>query len=202
MILLAGRVREGRASVFSRFFDACVGQNLRHYERMVSGETSISKTSAHPAGGGDPVLRGIAVFKFFKGTMLLALSLGAFKLLHQDVGALLQRGIEALKLDPGNHFIDALLAKASNLTPEQIKKLGLGSLLYAGLFFVEGTGLWLRKRWAEWFTVIITATLVPVEVYEIVLHATPIKVAVLAINVAIVWFLIGRIRTKAAPAHR
>ena len=142
------------------------------------------------------------MFKFFKGTMLLALSLGAFKLLHQDVGALLQRGIEALKLDPGNHFIDALLAKASNLTPEQIKKLGLGSLLYAGLFFVEGTGLWLRKRWAEWFTVIITATLVPVEVYEIVLHATPIKVAVLAINVAIVWFLIGRIRTKAAPAHR
>jgi len=170
---------------------------------MVSGETLISKTSAHPAvGGRDPLLRVIAVFKFFKGTMLLALSLGAFKLLHKDVGALLEHAIEAFKLDPGNHFVDALLAKASNLTPEQIKKLGFGSLLYAGLFFVEGTGLWLRKRWGEWFTVIITATLIPVEIYEIVLHPTPAKVAVLAINVAIVCYLIGRIRTKAAPAHR
>jgi len=169
---------------------------------MLKGETLISKISGQPAGEGrDPVLRVIAVFKFFKATMLLALSLGAFKLLHKDVGALLQHWIEAFKLDPGNHFIDALLAKASNLTPEQIKKLGLGSLLYAGLFFVEGTGLWLRKRWGEWFTVIITATLIPVEIYEIVHHPTLIKVAVLAINVAIVWFLIERIRTKAAPAH-
>ena len=170
---------------------------------MVSRDTLIAKTSAQPAGEGqDSVLRVIAVFKFFKGTMLLALSLGAFKLLHKDVGALLEHWIEGFKLDPGNHFIDALLAKASNLTPQQIEKIGLGSLLYAGLFFVEGTGLWLRKRWGEWFTVIITATLVPVEIYEIVLHPTPIKGVVLAINVAIVWFLLERIRTKAAPAHR
>jgi len=170
---------------------------------MVSGETLISKASAQPAvEGRDAVLRVIAVFKFFKGTMLLAVSLGAFKLLHKDVGALLQHWVEGFKLDPGNHFVDALLAKASNLTPEQIKKLGLGSLLYAGLFFVEGTGLWLRKRWGEWFTVIITATLVPVEIYEIVLHPTLIKVAVLALNVAIVGYLIERVRGKAAPAHR
>jgi uncharacterized membrane protein (DUF2068 family) len=170
---------------------------------MVRGESLIAKTVPQPAvAGRDPVLRVIAVFKFFKATMLLAFSLGAFRLLHQDVGALLEHWIEGFKLDPGNHFIDALLAKASNLTPEQIKKLGLGSLLYAGLFLVEGTGLWLRKRWGEWFTVIITATLVPLEIYEIVRHPTLTKVAVLAINVAIVCYLVGRVRTKATPAHR
>jgi len=170
---------------------------------MVGRETLISKTSARPAvDGRDTVLRVIAGFKFFKATMLLALSFGAFRLLHKDVGALLEHWIEAFKLDPGNHFVDALLARASNLTPAQIKKLGLGSLLYAGLFFVEGTGLWLRKRWGEWFTVILTATLVPLEIYEIVLHPTATKVAVLAVNVAIVWYLIQRIRTKAAPPHR
>ena len=170
---------------------------------MVSGESLISKTSPQPAvDRRDPVLRVIAVFKFFKATMLLAVSLGAFRLLHKDVGALLEHWVEGLKLDPGNHFIDALLAKASNLTPQQIRKLGLGSLLYAGLFFVEGTGLWLRKRWGEWFTAILTASLIPVEIYEIVLHPTRLKVAVLAINGAIVWYLIQRIRTKAAPTHR
>ena len=170
---------------------------------MVSGETLISKTSSQSAvDDRDPVLRLIAIFKFFKATMLVALSFGAFRLLHKDVGALLEHWIEALKLDPGNHFVDALLAKASNLTPEQIKKLGLGSLVYAGLFLVEGTGLWLRKRWGEWLTVIITASLVPVEIYEIVRHPTLTKVALLAVNVAIVWYLIERVRTKATPPHR
>jgi uncharacterized membrane protein (DUF2068 family) len=170
---------------------------------MVSGETLISKTSARPSvEGSDPVLRVIATFKFFKATMLLALSLGAFHLLHKDVGALLEHWIEGFKLDPGNRFVDALLAKASNLTPQQIRKLGLGSLLYAGLFFVEGTGLWLRKRWGEWLTVTITATLIPVEIYEIVRHPTLTKVAVLALNVAIVWYLMERVRTKATSGHR
>src|SRR5262252_3231638 len=82
---------------------ARVGPHLRNYERMVGRETLISKTSAQGAvDGRDTVLRVIAGFKFFKATMLLALSFGAFRLLHKDVGALLEHWIEAFKLDPGN----------------------------------------------------------------------------------------------------
>jgi uncharacterized membrane protein (DUF2068 family) len=44
---------------------------------------------------------------------------------------------------------------ASNLRPDKIEQLGLGSMIYAGLFLTEGIGLWLEKRWAEWLTVII-----------------------------------------------
>ena len=95
----------------------------------------------------DRVLRLIAVFKFIKCAMLIALGVGAFRLLHKDLGEVLEHWIEALRLDPGNRFVDAALARASNLRPDQIKKLGLGSFLYAGLFLAEGTGLWLQKRW-------------------------------------------------------
>lgn len=145
----------------------------------------------------DRLIRVIAVFKFLKTGLLIAVGLGAFKLLHKDIADIIEHWIETLKLDPGNHFLDAVLAKASNVRPEQIKKVGFGSFLYAGLFLTEGTGLWLRKRWGEWLTVIITSSLVPVEIYEIHRHLSAVKFGVLAINVAIVVYLIWRIRSRA-----
>ena len=150
----------------------------------------------------DRLLRLIAVFKFLKSAMLIALGVGAFKLLHKDVGGMLEHWTEALRLDPANRFVDAALVRASHLRPEQIKNLGLGSFLYAALFLAEGTGLWLEKRWGEWLTVIITSSLVPVEIYEIYRHPGPVKVAVLVINLGIVGYLIYRIRSRTAGSDR
>jgi uncharacterized membrane protein (DUF2068 family) len=144
----------------------------------------------------DRLLRMIAVFKFFKAASLIVLGIGAFRLVHKDLGGVLQHWIMALKLDPGQHFLDVALAKASNVSPEQIKKVGAGSFIYAALFLTEGTGLWLRKRWAEWLTVILTSSLVPFEIYEIHRHPSFLKVAVFAINVAIVVYLIYHMRTQ------
>jgi uncharacterized membrane protein (DUF2068 family) len=141
------------------------------------------------------LIRLIAAFKLLKAWLLIALGVGTFKLLHQDVAGVVEHWIEALKLDPGNRLVDAALSKASNLTPEQIKKLGLGSFIYAALFLTEGIGLWLLKRWAEWLTVIITSSLIPVEIYEIHRHLMWAKVVVLVLNVAIVIYLIYRIRS-------
>lgn len=134
--------------------------------------------------------------------MLVGLGVGAFRLLHKDLGEVLEHWVEALRLDPGNRFIDTALEKASLLSPGQIKKLGLGSFLYAALFVTEGTGLWLAKRWGEWLTVIITSTLIPVEIYEIYRHPSAVKVAVLVINVGIVVYLVYRIRNKEAGSKR
>jgi uncharacterized membrane protein (DUF2068 family) len=143
------------------------------------------------------LLRLIAAFKFFKGALLITVGVGAFKLIHKDIGDLAERCTEALRLNPANHFVDTILQKVSTLDPGQIKKLGAGSLLYAGLFLTEGTGLWLGKRWAEWLKVIITSSLVPLEIYEIYRHPSALKVAVFIINLAIVAYLIYRIRSEA-----
>ena len=142
----------------------------------------------------DRLLRLIALFKFVKAVLLVVLGLGAFRLGHRDVASLLQHWVDAFKLDPGNRFVDAVLARAADLRPDQIKKLGLGSFLYAGLFLAEGTGLWMQKRWGEWLTVIITGSLIPVELYEIYRHSTGIKFAALAVNVGIVIYLIVHMR--------
>ena len=146
----------------------------------------------------DRLLRAIAIFKFLKCALLIALGVGAFRLMHKDVGGLMQHWVEALRLDPGSRWVDLAIAKAYTARPHQIKTLGWGSFLYAALFLAEGTGLWLEKRWGEWLTVIITSSLVPVEIYEIHRHPSAVKVAVLVINVGIVGYLIYRIRTKGA----
>jgi uncharacterized membrane protein (DUF2068 family) len=145
---------------------------------------------------GDRLLRLIAVFKFLKAGLLIALGVGLFNLIHKDVGGLLERWCEALRLDPGSHFVNLAVEKAAHVSPEQVRKLGLGSFLYAGLFLTEGTGLWLRKRWGEWLTVIITSSLVPLEAYEIHRHPSYVKLAVLVVNVAIVAYLIYHIRSQ------
>lgn len=144
----------------------------------------------------DRLIRLIAVFKFVKAGLLVALGVGVFNLLHKDIAGVVEHWIEALRLDPGNHFLNAALAKASNVSPEQITKIGLGSFLYAGLFLTEGTGLWLHKRWGEWLTVILTSSLIPVEIYEIHRHLDLLKLGVLGVNVAIVGYLIFRIRSQ------
>ena len=140
------------------------------------------------------MLRFIATLKFLKAALLIATGIGIFKLLHQDLACRLEHWITMLGLNPGNQFVEAALTKAANLSPHKVKLLGAGSFIYAGLFLTEGVGLWLARRWGEWVTVIITSSLVPVEVYEIFRHLNVIKILVLITNLGVVAYLVYRIR--------
>jgi uncharacterized membrane protein (DUF2068 family) len=136
------------------------------------------------------VLRLIALFKLLKAITLIAVGVGALKLLHRDLQSTLDHWVAMSGLDPGNRWVERGIEKASNLTPAKVKGLGIVSFIYAGIFLTEGIGLWLMKHWAEWFTIIITSSLVPVEVYELYRHPSVTKILVLIINVAVVIYLI------------
>jgi uncharacterized membrane protein (DUF2068 family) len=140
------------------------------------------------------LIRLIALFKLLKASILIVTGIGILKLMHNDVATTLDHWVAMLGLDPGNRFVDHALRKAANLPPNKIKDLGVGSFVYAALFLTEGIGLWMLKRWAEWFTVVITASLVPLEVWEIHHHPTIVKILVLVINIAVVGYLLYRIR--------
>ncbi len=142
------------------------------------------------------LLRLIAVFKLLKAFLLIAVGVSALNLLHKDVAGMVEHWAAMFGLDPGNQYVGTALQKLANLTPNKIRGLGIVSFIYAGLFLTEGVGLWLMKRWAEWFTTIITGSLVPVEVYEIYRHPRLIKIVILIINIAVVVYLIYRIRNE------
>jgi uncharacterized membrane protein (DUF2068 family) len=140
------------------------------------------------------MLRLIALFKLLKGFLLIAVGVGALKLLHMDIPSLLESWVATLGLDQNSRFVGRALSSAAALTPNRVRDLIVGSFLYGGLFLTEGIGLWLLKRWAMWFTVVITSSFLPVENYELARHPSAAKVVLLGINLALVGYLIRRIR--------
>jgi uncharacterized membrane protein (DUF2068 family) len=140
------------------------------------------------------VLVLIGVFKLLKALMLIAVGIGAIHLLHKDVAGTITHWITVLRVDPENRYLHGFLTKIFRVTPKQLKELSVGTFFYAGLFATEGVGLLLRKRWAEYFTIVTTGALLPIEIFELTLHFTPAKLVVLAINALIVWYLVMRVR--------
>jgi uncharacterized membrane protein (DUF2068 family) len=147
----------------------------------------------------DRLIRLVALFKLVKATLLIVTGIGILKLVHVNPAVQLDHWITKLGMDPGSHFINHAIQRVTNIPPNRIKELGIGTFIYAGLFMTEGIGLWLLKLWAEWFTVIATGSLIPIEGYEIYRHPTAIKILVLLINLAIVVYLVYRIRHR--PSH-
>jgi uncharacterized membrane protein (DUF2068 family) len=138
----------------------------------------------------------IGIFKLFKAVLLFALAVGAIRLLHKDLARTVLHWVQVLRVDPDNRFVHGLLAKIFRLTPTQLKELSLGTFIYAGLFATEGIGLLLRKRWAEYFTIITTGGFLPLEIFELVRHFTIPRLAVTFVNVLIVWYLVARVRSN------
>jgi uncharacterized membrane protein (DUF2068 family) len=85
-----------------------------------------------------------------------------------------------------------------------------GSFAYAALLVTEGIGLWLKRRWAEYFTIVVTGSFIPLELYELARRWTLIRLAAFGLNVLIVWYLVRQLRMTppdsaelgAAGAHR
>lgn len=136
----------------------------------------------------------IALFKLVKCTLLVIVGIGAIRLIHRDMAEAVEHWVHLLRVDPGNHFIHRIIAKLTVVTPKQLEALSIGTFFYAALLLTEGVGLLLRKYWAEYFTVITTALFVPLELFEIAKHVSVTRIVVLILNVAIVVYLIGRIR--------
>jgi uncharacterized membrane protein (DUF2068 family) len=140
----------------------------------------------------------IAAYKLIKGVLFLAVAVGALRYLHRDVAATAAHWINKLRVDPENIFIHRLLARLSIVDYHTLKELSIGTFIYSGLCLIEGTGLALRKRWAEYFTVISTSAFIPLEIWEIFHHVTETKILFFVINVAVVGYLIWEIRRSRA----
>ena len=140
------------------------------------------------------MVRLIALFKLLKAVLLIAVGVTALKLLHMNIASLAESWVAMLGLDQNSGFVGRALSAAAALTPNRVRDLIVGSFFYGGLFLTEGIGLWLLKRWALWFTVIITSSFLPVEIYELARHPSAGKVVLLVLNLALVGYLIQQIR--------
>jgi uncharacterized membrane protein (DUF2068 family) len=152
--------------------------------------------------GHDRWLIIIGAFKILEGTFFVLLGLGVVRLLHRDVGDLLLRLALALRIDPESHFVNLLLDKVQLLTPHKMRLISAGIFLKAGLDYLEGIGLAMEKAWAEWFTIAITASFLPWEVFEIIRRFTWVKVGITLLNVLVLLYLLWVQQLRLRANHR
>ena len=136
-----------------------------------------------------PTLYLIIVGKLIKGVLSLGLAFGVLKLAKQDLPELFIRLLNWVHLDPENRFLSDIASKLETITPANVRWVALGTFLYSLFALVEGIGLLYRISWAGWLTIGESAFFIPIEIRELVLHPHLYVVAVLAVNILIVWYL-------------
>ncbi len=148
-------------------------------------------------GEHDAFIKVIIVERIVKAIVLIA---GAIGLLTAGRTGLLTQWADyaqdQLNLNAGNNLILQLalrlLAYLGNFP--HLTALAIVAIAYATLEGTEGVGLSMRRRWAEYLTVIATGFLIPYEAYEVVRHITLFKVGALLLNIAVVGYLAYRKR--------
>lgn len=143
-------------------------------------------------------LRTIALVKLVQAVALYGVSLAAFQLLRPDAAVFVQNFVRGLPIDSERNLVQHSAAWIVTLLPHQVAGLGIGAFLYGLLFSVECVGLWKQRVWAEWLTVVATGLLIPLEIYEVLVHISPLRVGALVLNVAVVWVLVRRLRRTVA----
>ena len=147
-------------------------------------------------------LRTVAVVVAIKG--LVGIAAGVLLLLvadhemHSGVSSLLEV-IHADAYGRVAHWIQGAAGRVSHHRQEVI----FVGFAYGGFKLIEAVGLWFEKRWAEWLVVLSTVLcFMPIEIYELWINVTWLKVWAILLNVMIVGFMAVVLgRTKPASSH-
>ncbi|HEY5144072.1 MAG TPA: DUF2127 domain-containing protein [Solirubrobacteraceae bacterium] len=141
------------------------------------------------------VMRLIAIDKVIHSLLfaLAAIALGIIELklggLHNFANRLL-RSLNSSTTQPSSSSVTHWLHRLAGLRRSHLQPLLLGAVAYAVLEGIEAWGLWRERTWAEYLTVIATSALIPLEIYELTVRVTPLKIAGLVVNVGIVVWLV------------
>jgi len=142
-----------------------------------------------PVSASEKWVIAIGLIKLVKAALFILLGIGAIKLLHRDLVDVVTHFIVGLRFDPEGRFVNLILEKVALINPHRLKLISFAIFAYAALDIIEGTGLVLRKTWAEYVTLILTASFLPWEMFEIFHHVTWLKIVLTLLNIAVVVYL-------------
>lgn len=138
----------------------------------------------------------IGVFKLLQALLFVALGVGAIRLLHKDLVDVGEHFILAMRFDPEGRFVNLFLGKIALIDPHRLKQISAVVFAIAALDIIEGTGLVLERVWAEYVTLVLTASFLPWEFFEVLRHATWIRLVLLIINLAVVAYLLYYVKVR------
>ncbi|HEY0343709.1 MAG TPA: DUF2127 domain-containing protein [Solirubrobacteraceae bacterium] len=91
---------------------------------------------------------------------------------------------------PAGHGLLHEIERAFSLGSDTLRLVGVVFLVYAAVEGIEAFGLWYQRRWAEYLTFLVTASLLPLEVYELAHRVSVLKILTITINLAVVAYLL------------
>jgi uncharacterized membrane protein (DUF2068 family) len=143
------------------------------------------------------ILRLIAINRalHFVGLALLAIAILLFSANRADLRDAVLRVVADVTGESANgsgsrHGVTHRIDELFSLRSSRLHLFAAIAIVYAVIEGVEAVGLWYGRRWAEYLTLIVTASLLPVEIYELTNHVSPFKVVAFILNVAVVAYLL------------
>ena len=138
----------------------------------------------------------IGAGKLLKAILFVALGFGALHLVHRDLVSVVTHWIVDLRFDPESRFINRILEKVSLISPHRLRQISAAIFLYAAMDVLEGTGLVLGKAWAEYLTLLVTASFLPWEFFEILRKPNWPKGVFTLLNIAVVCYLAAYLQRR------
>jgi uncharacterized membrane protein (DUF2068 family) len=139
----------------------------------------------------------IAVYKVLNALLFIAIGIGALRLLHKDLGDLLSDLADRLRFNPESKLVNFILERAELVDDPLLRRIGLGAFSYSALTLAEGIGLYLEKAWGEYLTLLLTASFLPWELYELFRRLTWFRGGLLAINLLVFLYLLRVVMERA-----
>ena len=139
-------------------------------------------------------LRWIGGYKLVKGAMSLFMALVVLRWTHRDLPEVAAQWMERLHITAQSTLGHFISEKVIQIHSQSLRLVAIALFAYTVIAAVEGVGLIMRKTWAEWLTVVTTAGFIPVEIYEFFKHFTWVRLTILLLNVAVVIYLIVRLK--------
>lgn len=136
-----------------------------------------------------PTLYVIIGIKLLKGALFLTLAITAYALSDNDLPAELHKVLHVLRLNPERKFWANLAVQIGTLTEANVLWTAAGTFIYSLFSWIEGIGLIFRIRWAGYMAIGESAFFIPIEIYELSHKVSIWLVAILALNILIVWYL-------------
>jgi uncharacterized membrane protein (DUF2068 family) len=145
------------------------------------------------------ILRIFAVERFIRGLAVAALAFVVWRFMYSRVSVeeafqrerpVLHSLFEQLGINIDHSKLVGLISRALYLSPSTLRWLAIGLAAYGVIELIEGTGLWLGQRWGEYFAMVATSLGLPYEIYELTEKITVTRLALFAVNLALVLYLV------------
>jgi uncharacterized membrane protein (DUF2068 family) len=144
----------------------------------------------------DRLLPWIAAERALRTVLLVAVGIVLVTNPHLDLAHEVTRLAQKTGLNPNSNWVRKLVERVRKVGAGKDVVFGVAALALGALEGAEAYGLWRRRRWGEWLTVVATSLLLVPEIWELTKGASPLKVGALLANLLIVAYLVRRLRRE------